>query len=733
MSHKINNLYEFGPFRLDATERQLLRAGESVSLTPKAFDLLLALVERHGRLVEKDELLKLVWPDAFVEEANLTYNISFIRKALSDGENGLKFVETVAKRGYRFVAEVREARPVSVEDERPNEQTALLAESTSESKAPEGKMRLAWIAAAVAALIALSALSFAIAHLRRPPPAEVVTLRFTITAPEKVTRLLSPKLSPDGRNLVFGAVTDGKPGLWLRPLGSLTAQLLLSTEAVNGSCFWSPDSRSLCFFAASKLKKFDLAGGATQTLCSLPGGGEGANGGTWNRDGIILFNSGGRIYRVPASGGEPVLVVVGRDQPDLYRWPVFLPDGRHFLYFGTSPQAGASEVYLASLDGKETTRLLSADSQAIYAASALSTTGSATGSGHLLFAREGALLAQPFDASRLKLTGEPLVVADKVAVSTGRRGSFSVSDNGSLVYDSTGGFDDLQLTWVDRKGKTLESVGEPGVIEAPKLSPDGKRVAVVRLDPKTRNRDIYVTDLAQGASLRLTFDPGGDGSPIWSPDGSRIAWAANRGTEFHLYQKLASGVGPEELLLKTDAPIGTGNWSSDGRFIVYAVLRPQTGHDLWVLPIESERRPVLFLQTPFSEQHGRFSPDGRWIAYVSNDQGREEVYVQPFPASGGKWQVSTTGGTAPHWRSDGKEIFYLSAGKLMAVEVKPGSSFEAGTPKTLFDFAPLRGLTPYGNYAATADGQRFLLVTQRQALASLQYTVVTNLAAEAKK
>jgi Tol biopolymer transport system component len=233
--------------------------------------------------------------------------------------------------------------------------------------------------------------------------------------------------------------------------------------------------------------------------------------------------------------------------------------------------------------------------------------------------------------------------------------------------------------------------------------------------------------------LRLTFDPGGDGSPIWSPDGSRIAWSANRGAGYYIYQKLASGDGPEELLIESDAPINLGSWSPDGRFILYALRDPKTGHDLWVLPMEGERRPFLFLQTPFGEQHGRFSPDGRWIAYVSNDQGREEVYVQPFPASGGKWQVSTNGGTNAHWRSDGKEIFYLSGGKLMAVEVKPGSSFEAGAPKTLFDFAPLRALTPYGNYAVMAMGERFLLVTQKQAPANLQYTVVTGWVPEAKK
>jgi Tol biopolymer transport system component len=334
----------------------------------------------------------------------------------------------------------------------------------------------------------------------------------------------------------------------------------------------------------------------------------------------------------------------------------------------------------------------------------------------------------------LKLAGEPSVIADKVKViNLIGRGYFSVSDNGSLVYDPTNNLNNQQLVWVDRAGKQMEAVGTPGGIENPRLSPDGKRVAVVRRDTQTGTGDIYVIDLARGTSSRLTFDPGEDLSPLWAPDGSRIAWQTNRDRAYQIYQKLASGVGQEELLLKSEAPIIPGSWSGDGRFILYYALGANTGADLWVLPLEGERKPFLFLQTPFSEHQGRFSPDGRLIAYVSNDQGRDEVYVQTFPASGNKWQVSTNVGTSAHWRNDGKELFYLSGNKLMAVDVKPGSSFEAGVPKTLFDLTPSR---VSGSYAVTADGQRFLFVTyvtQGEAPANLQYTVVVNwTAAKAK-
>jgi len=583
-----------------------------------------------------------------------------------------------------------------------------------------GNARLWMITTAVAVLGLLLALPFAVKYLRLSLPAAPVAGRFTIAAPEKATAIVAPELSPDGRNLVLVAITEGRTSLWLRPLGSLTAQRLPGTEDIFGLPFWSPDSRSIGFAAGGELKKLDLAGGAPQTLCKLPTG-VSTFGGTWNRDGVILFFSLAEIYRVPATGGEPVLAL-GSDQTTFYRWPVFLPDGRHFLV-RRAPIQGAAEIHLAALDSQETTRLLPADSQARYT------------NGHLLFARAGALLAAPFDAGSLKLTGEPFVVADKVKVTgIAGRGHFSVSDNGSLAYDPNALADNQQLTWVDRAGKPLGTVGPPGEYEYPRLSPDGKQVAVVRRDPQTRTLDIYVIGLARGAGSRLTFDPGNDRYPVWSPDGSRIAWSANRDGAFQIYQKLANGVGQEELLRKADVTISPGSWSADGRFLLYGRTDPKTRQDLWVMSLAGDRQPSLFLQTPFGEREGRFSPDGRWIAYTSDDQGRSEVYVQTYPTSGGKWQISTSGGQQSWWRSDGKELYYLSNdGKLMAVEVKPGGSFEAGAPRALFDLAPARALGGASSYAVTAAGERFLFVTAREEAASLQFTVVVNWAAEAKR
>jgi eukaryotic-like serine/threonine-protein kinase len=590
-----------------------------------------------------------------------------------------------------------------------------------------GNARL-WVAVAAAATLGLLlVLPFAVKYLRQAPPVEAVTGRFIIPVPEKTTRLRSAEISPDGRTLVFAAAVGNQNHLWARPLNSLTAQMLPGTEGVTNAHFWSPDSRSIGFpDRDGKLKRVELAGGAPQTICALTDPERGVPTGTWNQDGVILFSDNGRVYRVPATGGERVLVL-GSDpsnQEALYRNPSFLPDGRHFL-FTRVPREGAAEIHLAALDRQETTRLLAADSQVRYAASA-------TGNGYLLFVRAGSLLAQPFDADSLQLTGESFIVTDRLTVSNTNRAMFSVSGNGTLVFDMTDDFNNQRLTWVDRTGKLLATVGTPGGIEAPRLSPDGKQVATVRIDPQTRTGDIYVTDLARGVSSRLTLDPGDERYPLWSPDGSHIAWQTNREGAVRIYRKLASGIGPEELLFKSDAPIIQGSWSPDGRYLICNRLDPKTKNDIWVVSLAGDRKPFMFLQTPFEERQGRLSPDGRWLAYESNDQGRYEISVQPFPASGSKWPISTNGGSHPRWRGDGKELYFISPdSKLMAVEIKPGNSFEAGKPTTLFDLNALQAVV--SRYDPSADGQRFLFVTQGQETSQLHYTVVVNWEAEVKR
>ena len=587
--------------------------------------------------------------------------------------------------------------------------------------------RLIWFAATV--LLALAALGAAWAYFSRRP-AEHAALRFTIVPPENAPDYGRAAISPDGRNLIFTADSEDTSQLWLRPMGGFTAHPLSGTKGGYGY-FWSPDSRSIGFFADGKLKKIDTAGGTPQTLSNLPSGVR-PRGGAWGSDGVILFVAADIIYRVPATGGEQIPVLGGEQAPanapggarpnTASVRPCFLPDGRHFLHYATAPQEAG--IYLASLEGKEGRRLLAADSDGIYAASA----SGEEGKEWLLFMRERALLAQPFDSRSLTLTGEPFLVADQA-----EPGSFSVSDTGILVYQSGRSLEITQLGWVDRTGKPLESVGAEGSYQNnPRLAPDGKRVALARMEPKTRRQDIYVVDLTRGTDSRLTFDTADDILPIWSHDGNRIVWASNRTGTFQLYQKLASGVGQDEPLLQSDAPLFPASWSADGKFLLYGRTDPKSSDDVWVLPQEGDRKPFPFLQTPVRDIEAQLSPDGRWIAYRTNESGRPEVYVQTFPASGGKWQVSTNGGHHPQWRGDGKELFYCSVDrKMMAVDVKLGGAFGAGLPKTLFDLGAAK--VYYADYAATADGRRFLFVRTLKEPAPAPFSVVVNWTAEAPR
>lgn len=585
---------------------------------------------------------------------------------------------------------------------------------------PKKRERLIWIGAtALLGLALLAALPFAIAYFRTPPAPGVHATRFFVFPPEKATVAGGGQhISPDGQRMVFRANgADGKALLWTRPLDSLTAQPLAGTEDA-GNPFWSPDSRFIGFFTAgSKLKKIEFTGGPTQTLADVRGGG----GGTWNRDGVILFaRTSDGLYRVSATGGAqtPVTTLDESRKETSHVWPYFLPDGRHFLYLARSVQRENTGVYVGALDSKERKLLLNADSSVAYAPP-----------GFLLFLRERTLMAQPFDPNKLQLTGEPFPIAEQVGSnSVTGRAFFSVSETGVLALLSSNAAN-TQLAWFDRGGKQLASVGMPAVDTGVRFSPDEKRLAVVRFDPQAGSPDIWLIDLARNSPSRFTFDPASETTPVWSPDGSRIIFASNRDGVPNLYQKLSSGAGNDEALLKSAEPMLSHDWSPDGRFILYGVLSPKTNVDLWLLPLFGDQKPALFIQTEFAESQGRFSPDGRWVAYISNESGSFQVYVQSFPSSGGKWQVSTGGGAQPQWRRDGKELFYLAPDrKLMAVEVNgTGPTFVPGVPKPLFD-AHVSNVFP-GNghyYTVTGDGQRFLVNTLVGDSAPVPFTIVMN-------
>ncbi|HEV8486662.1 MAG TPA: hypothetical protein VGV87_24160, partial [Blastocatellia bacterium] len=589
----------------------------------------------------------------------------------------------------------------------------------------KNRERLIWIG--VTALLSLAPLSLAMLYLRAGAT-DLRVHRLSILPPETTFLMAgqAPLISSDGKVLAFVAMdASGKSLLYVRPLDSLVPQPLAGTDGAILP-FWSPDSRSLGFFAGGKLKTIGISGGRPTTLANAPNG----RGGAWNREGVIIFcpTPPAPLYRIPASGGEatPINTVDLAQGSFGPRWlPTFLPDGRHYLYLAAIRNLNVQrELRVGSLDSDDSKLLLSVYSNAVYAPP-----------GYLIFRREATLMAQRFDADKLAVAGDPFPIAEDVGFdATSFQGFFSVSDNGVLVYHS-GAAGKTQFTWVDRTGKELGIVGEAADQGDLQLSPESARLAFRRVESRTGAINIWLMDLARGTASPFTFEQTIDFAPIWSPDGNRIVFASLRDGPPNLLQKVSNSAGNEEPLLKNFIPKIPFDWSRDGRFIIYGVIDPKTSWDLWVLPLDGDRTPIPFLQTDADERQAQFSPNGKWVAYASIESGRTEVYVRPFPAAAGKWQVSTGGGEQPRWRRDGRELFYLSADhKLIAVEVNTeGPTFEHHTPNALF-VTRVGGIdTPGDYYAVTADGQRFLLNNLVEEAGHTPITVVVNWTADLKR
>jgi Tol biopolymer transport system component/predicted Ser/Thr protein kinase len=604
--------------------------------------------------------------------------------------------------------------------------------------ARRSRERLAWILAVLFG--AGLAVTLSISLLRQPrASSERRAVKLSVLPPEKGTFFPGMiALSPDGSRLAFVAAgADGKNLLWIRPLDAMEARPLPGTERAYAP-FWSPDGRFLAFFAEGKLKKIEASGGPPQILTSLTGtigAGTVGRGGTWNREGVIVFapNPGGPLVRILDTGGAiaPVTKLDASRQENSHRWPVFLPDGRRFFYFARSRQKENHAIFVGSLDSKETTLLMSGATNVLFSP------GSPGGSrGDLLFERNGRLVTRRLDVSTLRFEGEPIPIAERIQASDPFTAAmFTVSETGVLAYGQGIHTGPLQLAWFDRSGKRLGSIDSPGYCLDINLSPDQKRVALDVVNFEVGGRELWQAELTRGLPSRLTLGDKQAMSPVWSPDGTRIAFSSNlQGGAPDLYEKPSRGVGKEEPLFHSDAAKLPVDWSADGRFLVFELRDPDSKVKLWVLPLSGDRKPFPLLQTLFNESLGAFSPDGRWIAYVSDESGRSEVYVQAFPISTAKWRVSTAGGTAPRWRRDGKEIFYLSSeNKLMAVPVTAGPSFDAGIPVALFEVGTTPGVSIRHAYCVTSDGERFLVIRAAEPQETPPITVVLNWTADLKK
>ena len=720
-------VYRFDQFEVDDREFRLSEDGTPVQVEPKVLRLLVYLIENRNRLVRKQDLLDAVWPDAMVTENALTRAIGLLRKALNEDGRVSRYLETVPTAGYRFIADVS-----VVSEEDPGREPEGIAETRFEADVPAAvaarpasRERTAWLAAGVAAVLLLGSAVWIAVHLRHEAGAPAM-VRFEIPAPNKLNFYFNqlPAVSPDGQRIAFTASPTPFGNtfrLFIRPLNAASTTEVPIPGFSASFPFWSPDSQQIAFTSDGTLQRLDLSGAPPVMICSDCNA---VGGGTWNRDGVILITNRTTrtLMRVSVAGGEAKQLRPLAVGEDAQRWPEFLPDGKHYLYLSVGNAPYQEGIYAASLDSNDRTFLVGTHTNAAWLQS-----------GQLLFTRGSVLMAQPFEIGSLKLSGEPRPVADRIESGAARDNlpiaTFAASPNGVVLWRHDNRSSPSTLQWLDRNGKRLGVVGEIADYSNPALSPDNSKLAVSIRDPQTKTRDIWIFDLVHGGKTRLTFDPADDLDCIWSPDGRRIAFTSDRAGQRNIYWKLADGSGPEELLLGGKvAGQNVQDWSRDGKYLMY--FDDLTPH-LYVLPLDGDRKPVPFINTPFATQLGQFSPNDRWVAYRSQESGRNEVFVQGFnldPSQPrGKWQISTDGGELPRWRDDGKELFFHFADSFFAVDVKTdGPAFTAGVPKRLFDIPAVSASATHGEFVVTRDGQRFLVTTQSDNAAAQPIEVVVN-------
>jgi len=725
----------FGPFEADLNTGELRKCGLRLKLQDQPFRVLVGLLDHPGELLTREELRARLWPgDTYVDfEHSLNTAVKKLRQALNDVSDHPCYIETIPRYGYRFIAPVEVCGP----------ETARCAETLPAPAATVKRRRPQWVAAATIVLIGTASVlaGVSVRHYRRAvSPREtalpsVPVVRFSLSPPETYSFRdpVQMALSPDGRNLVV-QVRDaaGKEQLWLRALDNPVLQPLAGTEG-GGEPAWSADSKSIFFVTSGGLKRVALPASAPETICKVEIRGRI----TVNRDGTILFGRAGRvepIYRISEDDCTPKPVT--RFDPSrgeyAHWWPKFLPDGRHFLYVGMGrsgvQNANYAALYVGSVDSPESRLLVENASNGEYASP-----------GYLFYARNSYLTAQPFDLGRLQITGDPLPIIDEqlAFVTDWGLSRFTVSDTGVLAYqtevDRT-----VQLLWLNREGKQIGSLGT-GLFDAMRLSNKGDKLAVVKFEPKTHKGDVWIVDLSRGTWEPFTFSAATDVSPTWSPDDSQIVFSANRTGMVDLYRKRLDGAGGEEILLQTGFNKMLDDWSPEGRSILYTSAVPKSGFGLYLLHLSGGTEPIAV--TPLSDVHAlaaRYSPDGRWVAYLSYVSGKPEIYIRPSLGTGRSWQISSGAAVdqAPEWRKDGKELFYVSADwKIMAVPLSKASTPTPpyGTPHPLFSL-PRNQNSPFDpTFAVAPDGKKFLVEARIEQRTSRPVEIVSDWIAMVKK
>ena len=710
----------FAVFEANLRSGELRKSGVRVKLHDQPFQILAMLLEHSGELVTREEIQKRLWPgETFVDfDHGLNNAVNRLRDALGDSADAPKFIETLPRRGYRFIGGTNVAT-IGAQSNEPLEITQERNAGNGQAvKGTGGLHRWSLIAGCLIGLVTI----FLIVQSRHTtipssrrlfvlPPAGAI---FNLIGDEGG----SVALSPDGARLAFVAGNSrGESLIWVRSLGKLAPDAIEGTDGGTFP-FWSPDGKSIGFFSNGKLKRVGSDGTTPpKTICEAAFG----RGGSWNSNGVIIFapESHSSIYRVPDSGGTPIPVTsVDPSLHTSHRWPRYLPDGKHFIYLAVSHFNSANQngIYLSSLDGRENKRIVSTDAEATYA------------SGYLFFLRKDEFVAQPFDVERGQLKGEARQTPEKVLYDpTIWKAVFDVSDHGVMAYQLGDRVRGNQFRWFDRGGNERGVLGEPSFQFEPKFSPDGRKLAVGIADGGYSHLWLY--DLARNTRMQITFSKYDNGSPVWSPDSTHILFTAKR-QHYSLYEVDASGAEPENLILDTGRDTWPLSLSPDGRFLLYCdgIRIGGTRSRIWVYSMNGKRPVFRLLSGEALERDAQFSPDGRWIAYTSNESGRVEVYVVPFvvpPRSGqvesaalrGKWQLSRAGGHTPRWRRNGTELFYLAPdNSVMAVPISTrGPNFDVREARILFHANPgLYGFSYnpgfYGpSYDVSPDGSKFIV------------------------